>query len=90
MFYGPSLVAGQWVELDCGYSKGIPGRSEHLNVSISEEDQVIFIVLVMWQVCDPAADGEVHPPGWRQTGGQGGPTLRLGQRVWGQDPVILH
>ena len=26
MFYGPALVASQWVEIDCGYRKGITGR----------------------------------------------------------------
>lgn len=26
VFYGPALVANQWVEIDCGYRKGITGR----------------------------------------------------------------
>lgn len=25
-FFGPTLVAGQWIEIDCGFSKGIYGR----------------------------------------------------------------
>ena len=26
VFYGPALVENQWVEIDCGYRKGILGR----------------------------------------------------------------
>ena len=26
VFYGPSLVVGQWIVLDCGYKHGITGR----------------------------------------------------------------
>ena len=26
MFYGPTLVPKQWIELDCGYSRGIRGN----------------------------------------------------------------
>ena len=26
VFYGPALVTNQWVEIDCGYRKGITGR----------------------------------------------------------------
>ena len=26
VYYGPTLVSKQWIEIDCGYSKGIYGR----------------------------------------------------------------
>ena len=26
IFYGPTLVAGQWVEVDCGRSRGLKGK----------------------------------------------------------------
>ena len=26
VYYGPTLVAKQWIEIDCGFSKGLYGR----------------------------------------------------------------
>ena len=33
MFYGPTLVPKQWIELDCGYSRGIAGNIMQLQMT---------------------------------------------------------
>ena len=33
MFYGPTLVTQQWIELDCGYSRGIVGAFIQLQMT---------------------------------------------------------
>ena len=33
MYYGPTLVPQQWVEVDCGFSQGIKGRYLYLQLT---------------------------------------------------------
>ena len=34
MFYGPTLVPNQWIDIDCGYKDGILGRLITLSVRV--------------------------------------------------------
>merc|ERR1711972_665271 len=38
IYYGPTLVSNQWVEIDCGYDRGLMGR--YLTIQSTERYQV--------------------------------------------------
>jgi len=62
IYYGPTLVANQWVEIDCGYDRGLMGR--YLTIQSTERYQVNNALEL--------AEVEVH--GWGRVCGTEDPT----------------
>ena len=71
VFFGPTLISNQWVEIDCGFKKGIYGRLKNIFPIVLPTQNHIFRYLSL-QLLERFGNGglaisEVEVYGWGRT-----------------------